>query len=190
MTFVGYFQDWWTDTMVNVHTWIERCRCRDRHAMVQNNQKSRLKYSATRSSIRLFACTIHSFTCSTLLASLMRSAVLTYWLTCSPGHSHTRGIVNDMMNALSVSFSVLDHSGTGMNGQTTWQVSLFLRKRLPIYCPTAILPSPKVVILGGTIRFWTRLSNWFDLILNQAWFFILICLGSKLLTVVLFLLIF
>ena len=108
-----YFWLFWP---MNVHTWIEKCRCRDRHAMVQNNQKSRLKYSATRSSIRLFACTIHSFTCSTLLASLMRSAVLTYWLTCSPAHSHTRGIVNDMMATLSVSFSVLDHSGTGMNG--------------------------------------------------------------------------
>ena len=35
--------------------------------MVQNNQESRLQYRATRSSIRSFACTAHSFTCSALL---------------------------------------------------------------------------------------------------------------------------
>merc|ERR1719414_494713 len=43
----------------------------------QNNQKSRLQYWATRSYIRSFARTAHSFTCSGLLASLAPSAALT-----------------------------------------------------------------------------------------------------------------
>ena len=36
----------------------------------QNNQKYRLKYWATRSSVRSFARTIHSFACSALFTSL------------------------------------------------------------------------------------------------------------------------
>merc|ERR1719259_67793 len=49
--------------------------------MVQNNQKSRGKYWATRSSVRSFARTAHSFACSGLLASLAPSAALTRSLT-------------------------------------------------------------------------------------------------------------
>ena len=45
--------------------------------MVENNQEYRLKYWATRSSIRSFAHTAHSFACSGLLASLAPSAALT-----------------------------------------------------------------------------------------------------------------
>ena len=41
----------------------------------QNNQKYRLKYWATRSSVRSFARTAHSFACSGLLALLASSAV-------------------------------------------------------------------------------------------------------------------
>ena len=43
----------------------------------QNNQESRLKYWATRSSVRSFARTAHSFACSGLLASLPLSAAPT-----------------------------------------------------------------------------------------------------------------
>ena len=43
----------------------------------QNSQEYRLKYWATRSSLRSFARTAHSFACSTLLTSLTRSAALT-----------------------------------------------------------------------------------------------------------------
>ena len=51
--------------------------------MGQNDKNSRCKYWATRSSIRSFACTAHSFTCSALLALLVRSAVLTHSLARS-----------------------------------------------------------------------------------------------------------
>ena len=44
--------------------------------MDQNNQESRLKYWATRSSIHSFTYTSHSFACYTLLVSLARSAAL------------------------------------------------------------------------------------------------------------------
>ena len=45
--------------------------------MVQISEKSRRKYWATRSSVRSFARTAHSFACSGLLASLAPSAALT-----------------------------------------------------------------------------------------------------------------
>ena len=45
--------------------------------MVQNSQEFSLKYWATRSSVRSFALTAHSFACSGLLASLAPSAALT-----------------------------------------------------------------------------------------------------------------
>ena len=45
--------------------------------MVQISQESRRKYWATRSSVRSFARTAHSFACSGLLASLAPSAALT-----------------------------------------------------------------------------------------------------------------
>ena len=45
--------------------------------MVDNSQKLGCKYWATRSSIRSFARTAHSFACSGLLASLTPSAALT-----------------------------------------------------------------------------------------------------------------
>ena len=46
--------------------------------MGQNKQKSRRRYWATRSSVRSFARTAHSFACSVLLASLARSAALSH----------------------------------------------------------------------------------------------------------------
>ena len=51
-------------------------RWRHHHTMVQKSQESRRKYWATCSSIRLFACTAHSFACSLLLALLAHSAAL------------------------------------------------------------------------------------------------------------------
>ena len=45
--------------------------------LVDNSQKYRLQYWATRSSVRSFARTAHSFACSGLLASLAPSAALT-----------------------------------------------------------------------------------------------------------------
>ena len=51
--------------------------------MVNNSQKYRLEYWATRSSVRSFARTAHSFACSGLLASLAPSAALTCSLACS-----------------------------------------------------------------------------------------------------------
>ena len=50
--------------------------------MVWNKRELRRKYWATRSSVRLFARTAHSFT-SGLLASLAPSAALTRWLARS-----------------------------------------------------------------------------------------------------------
>ena len=51
----------------------------------QINEKYRLKHRATRSSICSFARTAHSFTCSTLLASLARTAALICLLAGSLG---------------------------------------------------------------------------------------------------------
>ena len=45
--------------------------------MVENSQEYRLKYWATRSSVRSFARTAPSFCCSALLVGLLRSATLT-----------------------------------------------------------------------------------------------------------------
>ena len=51
--------------------------------MVQNNQESRRKYWATGLSVCLFARIAHSFACSTLLTSLMRSVALIHLLVQS-----------------------------------------------------------------------------------------------------------
>ena len=51
--------------------------------VVWNKQESRHKYWATRSSVRLFACTVHFFACFRLLALLAPSAALTRSLACS-----------------------------------------------------------------------------------------------------------
>ena len=48
-----------------------------RRTVGQNIQESRLKYWVTRSSVRSFARTAHSFTCYGLLASLAPSTALT-----------------------------------------------------------------------------------------------------------------
>ena len=50
--------------------------------MVDNSQKCRLQYWATRSSVHSFRCTAHSFACSALLASLAGSPALTCSLAC------------------------------------------------------------------------------------------------------------
>ena len=57
--------------------------------VVVNKQGSRRKYLATRSSVSSFACTAHSFACSTLLTTLTRSTA--HLIT----HSQTRRKVND-----------------------------------------------------------------------------------------------
>ena len=62
-----------------------------RRTMVQKNQESSYKYQATRSSVCWFACTIHSFACSTLLALLTHSAALIHLLACSLTHSQENG---------------------------------------------------------------------------------------------------
>ena len=71
--------------------------------MVDNSQEYRLKYWATRSSVRSFARSVHSFACSALLASLARSLVRSL-------NSLARGKVNDWMAIYSVFFSFLAHS--------------------------------------------------------------------------------
>ena len=50
---------------------------REEDTMVENSQKYRLQYWATRSSVRSFTRIAHSFACSGLLASLAPSAALT-----------------------------------------------------------------------------------------------------------------
>ena len=82
--------------------------------MGQINQDYRLKYWATRSSVRSFARTAHSFACSALLALLAHFA---YSLAC--------GKVNDLMAIFSVFFSILAHSGLptpkpGCRGAGRW----------------------------------------------------------------------
>ena len=77
--------------------------------MGQSNQELRLKYWATRSSIRLFARTAHSFACSGLLTLLAPSAALTRSLTHS-ANSLAHGTVIDSMAIYSVFFSILAHS--------------------------------------------------------------------------------
>ena len=49
--------------------------------IVQESQELGRKYWATRLSIRSFACTVHSYACSALLALLVRSTVLISLLT-------------------------------------------------------------------------------------------------------------
>ena len=62
--------------------------------VAQNNQEHRLKYWATRSSIRLFTRTTHLFACYILLASLARSVALIPLLACSFTHSRVCGKMN------------------------------------------------------------------------------------------------
>ena len=62
----------WGDKRKEIRKWRER-----RRTVGQNKQDYRLEYWATRSSIPSLTCTGHSIDCSTLLASLARSAVLT-----------------------------------------------------------------------------------------------------------------
>ena len=77
--------------------------------MVDNSQEYRLKYWATRSSIRSFTRTAHSFACF----GLLRSRPPLHSLVCSLAHfahSLARGTVNDWLAVLSVFFSIFDHS--------------------------------------------------------------------------------
>ena len=87
----------------------------DECTVIQNIQKYRLKYWASCSSIHSFARTTHSFACSTLLASLARSAALIHSLARLL-HSLPSGTVNDWMAIYSVFFSILDHSGIERSG--------------------------------------------------------------------------
>ena len=68
--------------------------------MVHNNQEPRCNYWATRLSVRSFARTAHSFTCSALIAALVR-------LLAHFAHSLSCGKVNDRMGYQ----AVLNHSG-------------------------------------------------------------------------------
>ena len=99
---------------MRLHILTIGCPCRSVgpsiHTTVgQINKKPRCKYWATHSSVRSFTRTAHSFACSTLLASLARSAALTYSLAHF-AHSLPCGKVNDQIAIHSVFFSVLDHS--------------------------------------------------------------------------------
>ena len=76
--------------------------------MVWNKQESRRKYWATRSSVRLFARTAHSFACSGLLASLAPSAELTRSLARSL-RSLPRSWESESL--MSQNDPVLSHSG-------------------------------------------------------------------------------
>ena len=67
----------------------------------QINQEYRLKYWATRSSVRLFARTAHSFACCGLLSSLAPSAALAHF-----AHSLAHGKVDDWMAIYSVFFFI------------------------------------------------------------------------------------
>ena len=60
-----------------------RVNLRHQCTVVQNSYESSCKYWATRSSVRLFARTAHSFACSGLLTSLAPSTALTHSLACS-----------------------------------------------------------------------------------------------------------
>ena len=78
--------------------------------VVRNKQNSRRKYWVTRSSVRSFARTAHSFACSGLLASLMPSAALTRSLARSL-RSLPRSWEKWMIGWLFVlCFSILAHS--------------------------------------------------------------------------------
>ena len=89
----------------------------------QNNQKCRLKYWATRSSIHPFARTAHSFHCSSLFASLAPSAALTrslaYSLCSLPGSWESEFLMsqNDL---------VLFHSGMAAWGCLVPPARIFL----------------------------------------------------------------
>ena len=77
--------------------------------MVDNSQEYRLKYWATRSSVRSFARTAHSFAHSGLLASLTPSAALTRLLACSL-RSLPRSCKSELL--MSQNDLVLSHSAT------------------------------------------------------------------------------
>ena len=61
-----------------------------------NSQESGQNYWATRSSICMLARTAHSFACSTLLASLARSAALICSIACSLSHSQSNQAVHPL----------------------------------------------------------------------------------------------
>ena len=74
--------------------------------VVQNSPKSRRKYWTTRSSIRLFAYSAHSFACSTRLPLPVRLAAL----ICSLAHSLPSSRGSEWSNGYFCPvFSVLDH---------------------------------------------------------------------------------
>ena len=107
--------------------------------MVQNRQKYRLQYWATRSSVRLFACSLAPLTRSLApdfshppLRSLVRS--LAHF-----AHSFAHGKVNYQMAILSEFFSIFDHSGMG---KKKFLLLLGRTKRLFIWSMTkrGILP--------------------------------------------------
>ena len=85
-------------------------------AMLQNNQEYRRKRWATRSSVRSFARTAHSFACSALLALLAHSAALIHSLPRSLTHSLACGKVNDWIAIFDLFFLFwnLDHSKLGL----------------------------------------------------------------------------
>ena len=78
-------------------------------AVVWNKQEC--KHWATRSSVRSFACTAHSFTCSRLLASLVPSAALSHLLARSL-RSPPRSLKSKFFmsqNDLILSYSAVTH---------------------------------------------------------------------------------
>ena len=76
--------------------------------MVRNNHETGRRYWVLgrlfiHLIIRLFACTADSFVRFTLLASLLRSAVLICSLACSLTHSRAHGKTNDVIDVIDVS---------------------------------------------------------------------------------------
>ena len=81
--------------------------------MVENSQEYRLKYWATRSSVRSFARSLAPLTCSLAPDCSLRSRPPLRSLICSLAHfAHflACGTVNGWMAILSVFFSIFDHS--------------------------------------------------------------------------------
>ena len=88
--------------------------------MVQNSQKYRLQYRATRSSICSFARSAHSFACSGLLASLAPSTALTRLLA----RSLPRSWESELLDGYSVCFFfffIFDHSEMTFTGDSVCQ---------------------------------------------------------------------
>ena len=124
--------------------------------MVQKDQKSRFKFWATRSSVRSFVRTIHSFACCALLALLARPAALTRSLVRSLAHFLARGTVNDWIANLSVPFPF---SLATYQLQNETQKLDLKEKVMGTFLDKFQLTSDEVLALKGTPTPGSRLGN-------------------------------